>query len=129
MVFFVVSQITQQLGHCEMWLSNSWRSTGSTLSSRKSANSRRKSLHVTKDLIPFPLKDPGQLFPQLEPRPQQPAFRRRHRKAQRLGRLLGGQFLHVAQDEHGPENRLQTGDGLVQNAPELSPGSRRLRWD
>lgn len=59
------------------------------------------------------LEDFAQLFPQAQARPEQPGFDRADGKTQHLCRLLGGQTLHVAQQEYGAKRGRQLLDGFL----------------
>src|SRR5580698_1645854 len=100
MVFLVVSAMTQQFGHSAMCASNLERNSASVRSSRKSLSSCRKSLHVSKSVVPLALEIAGQFLAQLQTGPEQPAFHRRHGKAQRIGRFLSGQLVDIPQLEN-----------------------------
>src|SRR5208283_493276 len=118
MVFLVVSQTTKQLGHSLRWLSSSFRSAASTLPSRYSLSSLRKSLHVTKEIVPFPLEIAGQFLSQPQTRPKQPALDRGNRKIQRQRGLFGRKLLNVPQREHRPKRGRQALHSSLQDGPD-----------
>src|ERR1035441_5628675 len=118
-VFRVVSVITQQLGHSVMCCSSLARTSASTDSSRYSFSSLRKSLHVSKGVVPLALEVAGKLLPQLQAGSQQPALDRGDGEVQGVGRLLGGKLVDVPQHENGPVRRIEALNGRIENAAEF----------
>src|SRR6185437_7232600 len=110
MVLRVVSAITQQFGHSVMWRSSFARISASSDSSRKSLNSLRNSLQVSKGVVPLAFKVPAELFAQLQPRPQEPALDGRNRKIQRFRRFFRGELIDIAQHKDRTIRRLQALD-------------------
>src|SRR6266542_1951233 len=101
MVLRVVSAITQQFGHALMWSSSFFRSSRLIDSSRKSDNSDKNCLQVSKGVLHLSLEERGQFISKLQARSQQPALHGGDGKIQRLRRLFGGQPLHIPQYEYG----------------------------
>src|SRR5580704_16994329 len=116
MVFLVVSVITQQLGHSAMCASSLERNSASVRSSRKSLSSWRKSLHVSKGVVPLALEITGQFLAQLLTGPAQPAFHRRHGKAQRIGRFLSGQLVDIPEYKNRTIRRIEALHRRIQNS-------------
>ena len=79
---------------------------GSRVSSRNSLSSFKKSLHVSKNVVPFAPEMPGQFFSQLKTCPKQSAFDSRNRNPECLGCVLRRQFFDVSQHENGAETWL-----------------------
>src|ERR1700712_3478246 len=104
MVLRVVSQITQQLGHSARGFSSLARISAFVHSSRKSLNSPRNSLHVSKGVISFAFEETRELFAQLQARPQQAAFHSGDRQVQCFGGLLGGEAVNIAKREDSAVN-------------------------
>src|SRR4051812_38963955 len=107
MVFLVVSAMTQQFGHSVICFSSFVRISLSRASSRKSLNSLKKSLHVSKGIISLALEESGQLFAQLQSCPQEPALDGRYGEPQSLCRFFCGQFFDVAEYENASIRWLQ----------------------
>src|SRR5579863_1886587 len=102
MVLRVVSQTTQQLGHSARWRSSLARISPLVFSSRKSLNSARNSLHVSKGVVSFAFEETRQFVPQLQPCPQQAAFHGGYAQIQHLRRLFRRKPIHIAKGEHSP---------------------------
>src|SRR5579872_765375 len=95
------------------------RTSVSADSSRYSLSSRRKSLHVSKGVVPLALEVPGQLLAQLQAGPQEAALHRRYGKAQRFRRFFGRKFIDVPQHENRAIGRLQTLNRRIEDAAEF----------
>src|SRR5580704_2105429 len=100
MVFFVVSQTTQQFGHSARCLSSLARISPLVFSSRKSLSSARNSLHVSKGVVSFALEETREFIPQLQAGPKQAALHRRNAQVEHFGSLFGREPIHVAQREN-----------------------------
>src|SRR4051812_24517186 len=89
MVLRVVSQMTQQLGHSCRCFSSLARISALVHSSRKSFNSPRNSLHVSKGVVSFAFEESGELFAQLQASSEEAALDGGDRQIQRFGSFFG----------------------------------------
>src|SRR5580698_4578411 len=115
MVFLVVSQTTQQLGHSTRCCSRFARSSPAVFSSRKSVSSDRNCLHVSKGVISFAFEETREPVAQLQPGAQQAALHRGYAELEYVGSLFGRQSVHVAKSKHRTVNRREFVDGLGEN--------------
>src|SRR5580700_8826315 len=128
MVLRVVLRVTSQ---CSQSLRCSWRSAriaveaSSIISSSRARNSVQV---ISLPLSPvgggrfcrgtsgFPFEISTEPLAKLEPSAQQARFDGGDAEAQSVGRVLGGEPLHVAQFEHDAEAGGQSLDGLLQDS-------------
>src|SRR5258708_30044794 len=139
MVLRVVLRVTSQ---CSQPWRCSWRSARIAVeaSSIMSSSRARNSVQVISlPLSPvgsgrfcrgtsgFPFEISAETLAKLQPCAQKARFYGGDAEAEGLGRVLGGEALHVAQFEHDAEARGQALDGLLQDFLEFELGIIGLR--